>query len=221
MIPPEQDADFICQMEEVLDLYSQSEDPSYPLVCFDEASKQLSKETHIPQAAGPGQVAREDYQYERNGTANLFMFSAPLLGWRHVEVTEQRTQIDYAQQMKWLVDVGFPGALQIRVVQDNLNTHVKASLYKAFEAPEARRILERLDFHYTPKHGSWLNMAEIELSVLSRQCLDRRIPDLETLKIEVAAWETRRNDTANKIDWQFTTQDARIKLKHLYPSFEE
>ncbi len=122
MIPPEQDADFICQMEEVLDLYSQSEDPSYPIVCFDEASKQLSKETHLPQAAEPGQVAREDYQYERNGTANLFMFSAPLLGWRHVEVTEQRTQIDYAQQMKWLVDVGFPEALQIRVVQDNLNS---------------------------------------------------------------------------------------------------
>jgi hypothetical protein len=221
VIPPEEDAGFICQMEEVLDLYSQSEDPNYPLVCFDETSKQLTKETHIPQAAEPGQVAREDYQYERNGTANLFMFSAPLLGWRHVEVTQQRTQIDYAQQMKWLVDVGFPGALQIRVVQDNLNTHVKASLYKAFEAPEARRILERLDFHYTPKHGSWLNMAEIELSVLSRQCLDRRIPDPETLKAEVAAWETRRNDTANKIDWQFTTQDARIKLKHLYPSFDE
>lgn len=221
MIPPEQDADFIWQMEEVLDLYSQSEDPRYPLICFDEASKQLSKETHLPQAAEPGQVAREDYQCERNGTANLFMFSAPLLGWRHVEVTEQRTQNDYAQQMKWLVDVGFPEALQIRVVQDNLNTHVKASLYKAFEAPEARRILGRLDFHYTPKHGSWLNMAEIELSVLSRQCLDRRIPDLASLKTEVAAWETRRNDTANKIDWQFTTQDARIKLKHLYPSFEE
>jgi hypothetical protein len=220
VIPPEQDADFICQMEEVLDLYSQREDPNYPLVCFDETSKQLTKETHIPQAAEPRKIAREDYQYERNGTANLFMFSAPLLGWRHVEVTQQRTQIDYAQQMKWLVDVGFPEALQIRVVQDNLNTHVKASLYKAFEAPEARRILERLDFHYTPKHGSWLNMAEIELSVLSRQCLDRRIPDLETLKTEIAAWETRRNETANKIDWQFTTQDARIKLKHLYPSFE-
>lgn len=207
-------------MEEVLDLYSQREDPNYPLVCFDETSKQLTKETHLPQAAQPGQVAREDYQYERNGTANLFMFSAPLLGWRHVEVTQQRTQIDYAQQMKWLVDVGFPDALQIRVVQDNLNTHVKASLYKAFEAPEARRILERLDFHYTPKHGSWLNMAEIELSVLSRQCLDRRIPDRETLETEIAAWETLRNETANKIDWQFTTQDARIKLKHLYPSFE-
>jgi DDE superfamily endonuclease len=207
-------------MEEVLDLYSQREDRNYPLVCFDETSKQLSKETRLPQAAAPGQVAREDYEYERNGTANLFMFCAPLLGWRHVEVTQQRTQIDYAQQMKWLVDVGFPDALQIRVVQDNLNTHIKASLYKAFEAPEARRILERLDFHYTPKHGSWLNMAEIELSVLSRQCLDRRIPDRETLETEIAAWETRRNETANKIDWQFTTQDARIKLKHLYPSFE-
>jgi DDE superfamily endonuclease len=190
VIPPEQDADFICQMEEVLDLYRQREDPNYPVVCFDEASKQLTwqcfreklppetlpKETHLPQAAKNGQVAREDYQYERKGTANLFLFSAPLIGWRHVEVTQQRTQIDYAQQMKWLVDVGFPDALQIRVVQDNLNTHVKASLYKTFEAPEARRILRRLDFHYTPKHGSWLNMAEIELSVLSRQCLDRRIP---------------------------------------------
>jgi hypothetical protein len=207
-------------MEEVLELYSQPEDSNYPLVCFDEASKQLTKETHVPQSAKPGQVAREDYQYERNGTANLFMFSAPLLGWRHIEVTEQRTQLDYAQQMKWLVDVAFPDALQVRVVQDNLNTHVKASLYKAFEAPEARRILNRLDFHYTPKHGSWLNMAEIELSVLSRQCLDRRIPDPETLKTEIAAWETRRTETASKIDWRFTTQDARIKLKHLYPSFQ-
>lgn len=208
-------------MEEVLELYTQPEDPMYPLVCFDEASKQLTKETHIPQAAKPGQVAREDYQYERNGTANLFMFFAPLLGWRHVDVTDQRTQIDYAQQMKWLVDVGFPDAVQIRVVQDNLNTHVKASLYKAFEAPEARRILNRLDFHYTPKHGSWLNMAEIELSVLSRQCLDRRIPDSESLKAETTAWETRRNASANKVDWRFTTQDARIKLKHLYPSFQD
>jgi DDE superfamily endonuclease len=221
VIPPEQDAEFICQMEEVLDLYSQPEDPNYPLVCFDEASKQLTKETHLPQATQPGQVAREDYQYERNGTANLFMFSAPLLGWRHVDVTDQRTQIDYAYQMKWLVDVGFPDALQIRIVQDNLNTHVKASLYKAFEASEARRILNRLDFHYTPKHGSWLNMAEIELSILSRQCLDRRIPDQETLKTEIAAWEKRRNENANKVDWQFTTKDARIKLKHLYPSFQE
>jgi DDE superfamily endonuclease len=208
-------------MEEVLDLYSQPEDPNYPLVCFDEASKQLTTEIYLREAAQPGKVAREDYQYERNGTANLFMFSAPLKGWRQVQVTDQRTQLDYAQQMKWLVDVAFPDAIQVRVVQDNLNTHVKASLYKAFEAPEARRILNRLDFHYTPKHGSWLNMAEIELSVLSRQCLDRRIPDKENLKSEIAAWEDRRNRSGNTIEWRFTTQDARIKLKHLYPSFQE
>ena len=148
------------------------------------------------------------------------MFLAPLLGWRHVDITDQRTQIDYAHQMKWLVDVGFPEAIKIRVLQDNLNTHVKASLYKAFEAAEARRILNRLEFHYTPKHGSWLNMAEIELSVLSRQCLDRRIPDSETLKAETDVWETRRNTSASKVEWRFTTQDARIKLKHLYPSFQ-
>lgn len=208
-------------MEEVLDLYSQPEEPNYPLVCFDEASKQLTKETHVREAAQPGQLAREDYQYQRNGTANLFMFSAPLNGWRHVEVTDQRTQLDYAEQMQWLVDVAFPDAIQVRVVQDNLNTHVKASLYKAFKAPEARRILNRLDFHYTPKHGSWLNMAEIELSVLSRQCLKRRIPDKENLKSEIAAWEDRRNRSSNTIEWRFTTQDARIKLKHLYPSFQE
>jgi DDE superfamily endonuclease len=168
----------------------------------------------------PGQPAREDYEYERNGTANLFMFLAPFKGWRHVEVTDQRTQLDYAAQMKWLVDEALPDAIQIRLVQDNLNTHVKASLYKAFPPAEARRILNRLAFHYTPKHGSWLNMAEIELSVLSRQCLDRRIPDQDTLKTEVAAWEKKRNETANTIDWRFTTQDARIKLKHLYPSFQ-
>lgn len=208
-------------MEDILDLYSQPEDPHYPLVCFDETSKQMTKETQLPQAVEPGQVAREDYQYERNGTANLFMFSAPLNGWRHVDVTDQRTQLDYAAQMKWLVDVAFPDAIQVRVVQDNLNTHVKASLYKAFEAPEARRILNHLDFHYTPKHGSWLNMAEIELSVLSRQCLDRRIPDKESLKSEIAAWEDRRNRSGNTIEWRFTTQDARIKLKHLYPSFQD
>jgi hypothetical protein len=221
VIPPEQDAEFICQMEDILDLYSQPEDPNYPLVCFDETSKQLTKEIHLPQAAEPGKLAREDYQYERNGTANLFMFSAPLNGWRHVEVTEQRTQLDYAKQMKWLVDVAFPNAIKVRVVQDNLNTHVKASLYKQFPAPEARRILNRLDLHYTPKHGSWLNMAEIELSVLSRQCLDRRIPDKETLRTEIAAWEERRNRSCNAIKWRFTTQDARIKLRHLYPSFQE
>jgi hypothetical protein len=221
VIPPEQNAEFVAQMEEVLEVYISTEDPDYPLVCFDEASKQLVKETRLPQPVEPGKPAREDYEYERNGTANLFMFFAPMTGWRHVEVTEQRTQIDYAQQMKWLVDKGFPDAIKIRVVQDNLNTHVKASLYKAFKAEEARRILNRLEFHYTPKHGSWLNMAEIELSVLSRQCLDRRISDQETLKIEVKAWEENRNDKSETVGWRFTTEDARIKLRHLYPSIEE
>jgi transposase len=207
-------------MEEVLQLYTSIDNPRYPLVCFDEANKQLVKETRTPVPMQPGQPAREDYEYERNGTANLFMFFAPFKGWRHVEVTAQRTQLDYAQQMKWLVDEAFPDAIQIRLVQDNLNTHVKAALYKAFKPAEARRILNKLAFHYTPKHGSWLNMAEIELSVLSKQCLDRRIPDADTLKTEVAAWEAKRNQTANTVDWRFTTQDARIKLKHLYPSFQ-
>jgi uncharacterized small protein (DUF1192 family) len=206
-------------MEEVLQLYTSIDNPRYPLVCFDESNKQLVKETRPPEPMQPGQPAREDHEYERNGTASLFMFFAPFKGWRHVEVTEQRTQLDYAQQMKWLVDVAFPDAIQIRLVQDNLNTHVKASLYKAFPPAEARRILNKLAFHYTPKHGSWLNMAEIELSVLSKQCLDRRIPDRATLQSEVAAWEAMRNQTANTVDWRFTTQDARIKLKHLYPSF--
>jgi uncharacterized small protein (DUF1192 family) len=207
-------------MEEVLQLYTSIDNPRYPLVCFDESNKQLVKETRPPEPMQPGQPAREDYEYERNGTANLFMFFAPFKGWRHVEVTEQRTQLDYAQQMKWLGDVALPDAIQIRLVQDNLNTHVKASLYKAFPPAEARRILNKLTFHYTPKHGSWLNMAEIELSVLSKQCLDRRIPDIGTLKSEVAAWEAQRNQTANTVDWRFTTQDARIKLKRLYPSFQ-
>lgn len=205
-------------MEDVLQLYSSVDNPRYPLVCFDESNKQLIQETRLPQPMKPGQPAREDFEYQRNGTANLFMCFAPLKGWRHVAVTDQRTQLDYAQQMQWLVDVAFPEAIKIRIVQDNLNTHVPAALYKAFPAPEARRILNRLEFHYTPKHGSWLNMAEIELSVLSRQCLDRRIPDDDTLKAEIEAWQTKRNQTANTVDWHFTTQDARIKLKHLYPA---
>jgi hypothetical protein len=221
VIPPGEDAEFVAQMEEVLQLYTSIDHPHDPLVCFDETSKQLTQENRVPQPMAPGQPARQDYEYERNGTANLFMFFAPFKGWRHVAVTNQRTQLDYAQQMKWLVDVAFPHAIQIRVVQDNLNTHVKASLYKAFPPAEARRILNRLSFHYTPKHGSWLNMAEIELSVLSKQCLDRRIPDQDTLKAEIAAWQTKRNESANTVDWRFTTQDARIKLKHLYPAFQE
>jgi hypothetical protein len=206
-------------MEDVLDVYKRPYEPLYPVVCFDESNKQLTLETKTPLPIKPGQVPRSDYQYERNGVSNLFMFVEPLAGWRHVEVTAHRTAIDYAEQMKYLVDERFPDAIKITLVQDQLNTHVPASLYKAYEPAEAKRILEKLEFHYTPKHGSWLNMAEIELSVLNRQCLERRIPDQETLKREVTAWEARRNHQARTIDWQFTTTDARIKLKRLYPSF--
>jgi DDE superfamily endonuclease len=205
-------------MEEVLEVYQRPYDADYPVVCLDEASKQLVKETTIPMAAKPGYPERVDYEYERNGTANLFMVCEPILGWRRVQVTQRRTAIDYAHLLKNLVDYDYPDALKITVVQDNLNTHSPASLYKAFEPEEARRILEVLEFCQTPKHGSWLNMAEIELSVLSRQCLDRRIPDFETLETEVAAWNEQRNQKKTWIDWRFTTEDARNKLSRLYPS---
>ncbi len=207
-------------MEDILDVYTRPYDPLRPSVCFDESSKQLVAETQLPLPAEPGKPERYDYQYERNGVSNLFMFFEPLGNWRHVEVTERRTAIDYAQQMKYLVDERYPDALKITIIHDQLNTHVPASLYKAFEPNEAKRILDKLEFHYTPKHGSWLNMAEIELSVLVRQCLDRRIPDQETLTQEVEAWEQRRNREAHTVDWRFTTADARIKLKRLYPSIQ-
>lgn len=205
-------------MEEVLQLYTSAYDPERPLVCFDESSKQLISETRTPLPPAPGQPERFDYEYQREGVCNLFMFFEPFAGWRHVEVTNRRTQIDYAQQMKYLVDERYPHAQKIRIVQDNLNTHIGASLYKAFEPSQARRILDKLEFHYTPKHGSWLNMAEIELSVLTRQCLDRRIPQQDLLKQEVAAWVQRRNQLEASVNWRFTTADARIKLHRLYPS---
>ncbi len=204
-------------MEDVIDVYTRLYDPLHPVVCFDESNKHLVGEIVEPLPLEPGQPQRYDYQYERNGVCNLFMFSEPLAGWRHVEVTERRTKQDYAQQMKYLVDVRYPDADLITVVHDQLNTHVPSALYQAFEPAVAKRILDKLEFHYTPKHGSWLNMAEIELSVLSRQCLNRRIPDKESLQREVAAWSQRRNFESRKIDWQFTTSDARIKLKRLYP----
>jgi len=207
-------------MEDVLTLYHEPYDPLYPMVCFDETSKQLIQETRLPLPAEPGQVQRYDYEYERNGVRNLFLFLEPLAGWRHVQVTQRRTKKDWACCMKQLVDEFYPDALRIRVVLDNLNTHNPAALYEVFEPAEARRLLDKLEFHYTPKHGSWLNMAEIELSVLTRQCLDRRIPDATTLCQEVDAWETERNIKATKVNWRFTTQDARIKLKRLYPSFD-
>jgi hypothetical protein len=206
-------------MEDVLEVYHRPHDPDRPVVCLDETSKQLIAETRVPIPAKPGQLARYDYEYQRNGTANLFMVFAPLEGWRHVEVTDRHTAADYAQILKDLSDQHFASAAKIVLVQDNLNTHKPASLYEAFPAEEARRLVERFEWHYTPKHGSWLDMAECELSVLSSQCLDRRIPDQQTLTEEVAAWEDSRNKHHAKADWQFTTADARIKLKRLYPAF--
>jgi hypothetical protein len=205
-------------MEDVLDLYEQPYDQKRPVVCFDEANKQLVQEKRQLLPAKLGQLERYDYEYKRNGTCNLFMFCEPQAGWRHIEVTQRRTMQDFAQQMQWLVDVAYPDAEVVRVVLDNLNTHKPASLYETFPPAEARRILRRLKFHYTPKHGSWLNMAEIELSVLARQCLNRRIPDEQTLKQEVSAYQQRRNETRATIDWRFTSQDARVKLHRLYPS---
>ena len=207
-------------MEEVLDVYTRPHDPHMPLVCLDEGSKQLVSETRTPLPMTPGQPLRVDYEYERNGTANMFMLFAPLEGWRHVEVTDRRTAVDYAKILKDLSDIHFPHAKQIALVQDNLNTHAKASLYEAFPPAEAKRLAERFEWNYTPKHGSWLNMAESELGVLASQCRDRRIPDKETLTKEVAAWQKRRNENHTKAIWRFTTADARIKLKHLYPRFE-
>jgi hypothetical protein len=205
-------------MEDVLEVYHRPHDPDRPVVCVDETSKQLIAETRVPISAKPGQPARYDYEYERNGTLNLFMMFAPLEGWRHVEVTDRHTAVDYAQILKALSDKHYPNAAKIILVQDNLSTHKPASLYEAFPAEEARRLVERFEWHYTPKHGSWLDMAESELSVVSSQCLDRRIPDKKTLIEEVAAWEEVRNKHHAKADWQFTTADARIKLKRLYPT---
>ena len=216
---PEAGAEFVAQMEAILDLYELPYDPDHPMVCFDEASKQLIAEKRIPLPAKPGQVERYDYEYERNGTRNLFMFFEPLANYRHVEVTERRTKQDFAHCMRWLVDERHPAAETVRVVMDNLNTHTSGALYEAFEPAEANRILKRLEFHYTPKHASWLNMAEIEFSVFERQCLKVRIPDAETLKQEVRGLEEERNTKQATVNWQFTSVDARIKLKRLYPSF--
>ena len=217
MIPPKANAAFVAAMEDVLEVYTRPHDPARPLVCLDETSKQLVAETRAPLPMLPGQPARHDYEYERKGTANLFMLFAPLEGWRHVEVTDRRTAIDYAKILKDLSDTHFQRADKIVLVQDNLNTHSPASLYEAFAPEEARRLFERFEWHYTPKHGSWLDLAELELAVLSAQCLDRRIPDRATLEREVAAWLNRRNTNNAKADWRFATADARIKLKSLYP----
>ena len=204
-------------MADVLDLYHQEYNPERPVVCFDETSRQLTGEVRPPIKAVPGRVERDDTEYQRNGTRNLFMICEPKGGWRHVAVTGRRTAVDLAHQMRWLVDEAYPDAQVVRLVMDNLNTHKPGSLYEAFEPSEARRIAKRLEFHYTPTHGSWLNMAEIELSVFSRACLDRRISDEPELRREVAALESERNEAKSVIDWRFSTQDARSKLQHIYP----
>lgn len=204
-------------MEDVLEVYSQPYDAEVPVVCMDEASKQHVKETRIPIPMSPGSVEKYDYEYERNGVSSIFMFFEPLSGKRHIYVKERRTQKDWAYTMKELVDVHYPNATKIRVVMDNLNTHKSASLYLTFAPEEALRIAQKLEIHYTPKHGSWLNMAEIELGVLAGQCLDRRIPDTETMDKECQTWAKSRNAENRKANWQFTTKDARIKLRRLYP----
>jgi len=217
-LPGEPSAAFVCAMEDVLDVYHRPYDPLRPQVCMDETSKQMVGEVRAPLPPSPGFPERFDTHYIRNGVANLFMLSEPLTGRRHVEITDRHTRTDWARQMKDLVDVHYPQARQIVLVCDNLNTHEKASLYEAFPAAEAKRIADKLEIHYTPKHGSWLNVAECELSILSRQCLDRRIPDVASLKREVAAWTEDRNNTAKPLDWRFTIEDARIKMRRLYPS---
>ena len=206
-------------MEEVLDVYAQPRDQLRPLVCMDETTKQLVKEVTLPLPAKPGFPERVDYEYERNGVGTLFMMCAPLEGWRQIDVKEGKTAVDYAHCLRELSDTHFPEAERIVLVQDNLNTHKPASLYQAFEPEEARRLNRRFEFHYTPKHASWLNIAECELSVLARQCLKRRIPNMDFLRHEIQAWVEERNESAITIDWQFNTADARIKLKKLYPSF--
>ena len=219
-IPPEQNAAFVAQMEDVLDVYCLPYDPAIPQICMDEQPKQLVKETRNPVPSKPGQPARYDYEYEREGTAEIFLFTEPLADWRHVNVREPRTSSDWALEIKGVLEMHSPKAEKVRLVCDNLNTHTIASLYKAFPPEEARRLAQRLELHYTPRHGSWLNLAECELSALTRQCLDRRIPDLETLRQEVASWEHHRNANQKGVDWRFTTHEARIKLKRLYPQIQ-
>lgn len=207
-------------MEDVILTYQQPYDPEQPVVCFDEACKQLFGEVRQPQPARPGQRARQDYEYERKGVCHQLMMCEPLTGWRHVRVTERRTRRDYAECLRELVDVYYPQAKKIRLVQDNLNTHDGASLYEAFPPEEARRILEKLEFHYTPKHGSWLNLAESEISIMNRQCLDSRLDSVAAIARQVQAWERQRNAAQVHVHWTFTVATARQKLSKLYPSVE-
>ena len=220
VIPPEQSAEFVSHMEDVLEIYHLPYDPKCPVICMDEQPLQLVKETRIPLPAKPGQPESVDYEYERNGTANIFMFTEPLSGWRKTVVSERRTAVDWATEIQHLLDNDYPDSDKVILVCDQLNTHKFASLYQAFEPSTARSLVERLEIHHTPKHGSWLNIAENELSAMTRQCLDRRIRDRETLEQETTAWYTQRNHSQKSVNWQFTTTDARIRLKRLYPQIE-
>lgn len=218
VIPPKQNSQFVAQMEQVLDVYKRPYDKDFPIVCMDESPKQMIKETKIPIPMKPGSDAKVDFEYERCGVANIFIASEPLKGKRYVEVTERKTKIDWAIFIKKIADEWYKDAEKIILVMDNLATHKASALYETFEPNEAKRIWDRFEFVYTPKHGSWLNMAEIELNVLMGQCLNRRIDNMKTMKEEVKAWESHRNNKKAVINWQFTTQDARIKLKRLYPT---
>ena len=220
-LPGGPSAEFVSRMEDVLDVYHRPYDEARPLVCIDEVPKQLVSEVRAPLPARPGAPARYDYEYKREGVANLFMISEPLLGWRHVEVTERRTAVDFGRLLRWVVEDLHPDAGRVVLVTDNLNTHGPWALYEAFEPARARRIAERLEWHYTPKHGSWLNVAECELAALSKQCLDRRIGTAARLRALVRAWEEERNERMVGVNWRFTTADARIKLRSLYPSIRE
>jgi hypothetical protein len=220
VIPPEHNADFVAHMEDVLAVYERPYDPDHPVVCMDEQPTQLIEETRTKIEGYPGHPERYDFEYKRNGTAVNFLFTEPLADWRKVMVRPRRTQVDWAQEIRTLLEDDYPDVPKIRLVCDNLNTHTIASLYAAFPPEIARRLVERLEFHFTPKHGSWLNIAEIELSILTQQCLDRRIPSLEELRKEAEAWGRRRNAEKKTVDWQFTAANARIKLKRLYPQFK-
>jgi hypothetical protein len=219
-IPPEQNADFVAKMEDVLDAYALPHDENCPVICLDEKPYQLLDERREPIPMKRGSPAKIDNEYERCGTCSIFVMCEPLKGWHHAHARERRTAVDWAHEIDWLLtESRYKNAPKIKIVQDNLNTHTVSSLYKAFPAKKARELAKRLEFHYTPKHGSWLNIAEISISILSKQCIDRRIPDIDTLNREIAAWEETYNSRQNVVDWQFSTEDARYKLKRLYPVF--
>jgi hypothetical protein len=221
VIPPEHDGEYVARMEDVLEVYQRPYDPATPVVCMDEKSVQLLKETRPPMSAGPGHPERIDYEYERNGTANIFMFCEPLAGWRQTRVTERRTKPDWAWAVRDLLEGRYADAKVVVLVMDNLNTHSIGSFYEAFPPADARRLTQRLEIHHTPKHGSWLNMAENELSALSRQCLSRRIGTIEQMRAEVLAWDQARNQDAVKINWRFSIEQARVKLRRVYPQLQD